>query len=149
MKQIYHILHQKTQIQFRAGKPHWEKGSERCALSELRKHPMMAYHSMKWTNWWSVPKCGKSLTTFVVSVEGGGDGISDYELHLCSIVVATIILYISWQRPGAICNATLDKLKAAKVVVKDGKTVIIISIAVSAVLALPHTWVLHHLWVKW
>ena len=68
----------------------------------------------------------------------GGDGISDYELHLCSIVVATTILYKSWQRPGAICNATLDKLKAAKMVVKDGKTVIIISVAVSAVLALLH-----------
>ena len=79
------------------------------------------------------------MTTFVVSVEGGGgDGISDYELHLCSIVVATTILYKSWQQPGAICNPTLDKLKAAKMVVKDGKTVIIISVAVSTVLALLH-----------
>ena len=66
----------------------------------------------------------------------GGDGISDNELHLCSIV--TTILYKSWQRPGAICNATLDKIKAAKMVVKDAKTVIIISGAVSAVLALLH-----------
>ena len=69
----------------------------------------------------------------------GGYGISDYELHLCSIVVATTILYKSWQWPGAICNTTLDKLKAAKMVVKDGKTVIIISVVVSAVLALLHT----------
>ena len=68
----------------------------------------------------------------------GGDCISKYELHLCSIVVATTILYKSWQRPGAICNATLDKIKAAKMVVKDAKTVIIISGAVSAVLALLH-----------
>ena len=51
----------------------------------------------------------------------GGDGISDYEQHLCSIVVATTILYKSWQWPVAIYNATLDKLKAAKMVVKDGK----------------------------
>ena len=59
----------------------------------------------------------------------GGDGISDYELDLCSIVVATNILYKSWQRPGAICNVTLDEFKAAKMVVKDGKVVFIISVA--------------------
>ena len=53
---------------------------------------------------------------------GGGDGISDYELDLCIILVAINILYKSWQRPGAICNATLDEFKAAKMVVKNGKT---------------------------
>ena len=40
--------------------------------------------------------------TYVVRVEGGvGASASDNELDPCSVIIATNILYKSWQRPGA------------------------------------------------
>lgn len=58
-----------------------------------------------------------------------GENMTDNELDLCSVMLATNLLYKSWQRPGTVCNATLDELKAAKLVCQDGKTVVIISVA--------------------
>ena len=61
--------------------------------------------------------------------KGRGGSISDNELDLCSVIIATNILYKSWQRAGAVCNATLEELKAARMVIQKGRTVVIIGVA--------------------
>ena len=55
--------------------------------------------------------------------------VTDRELDLCTVILATNLLYKSWQRPGVIYNATLDELKAAKLVCQDGKAVVIMRLA--------------------
>ena len=96
----------------------------------------MKVHPSKLISWWNVPKRGESLITYVMRVEReggeggeGGGSISDNELDLCSVIIATNILYKSWKQAGAVCNATLEELKAARMVIQKGRTVVIIGVA--------------------
>ena len=49
-----------------------------------------------------------------------GEPVATEALNRCSVLMATTILYKSWQRPGAIANCTCDELKAAKLVTQNG-----------------------------
>ena len=49
-----------------------------------------------------------------------GEPVATEALNRCSALMATTILYKSWQRPGAIANCTCDELKAAKLVTQNG-----------------------------
>lgn len=47
-----------------------------------------------------------------------GETISTRLLNECSVILASSILYKNWQRPGAVCNATVEEFKSCKLVVR-------------------------------
>ena len=43
-------------------------------------------------------------------------------LNRCSVVIASLLMYKSWQRPGAVCNCTLLEYQNAKRVLGEGQS---------------------------
>ena len=50
-----------------------------------------------------------------------GTDIQVQVLNRCSVVMATLLMYKSWQRPGAVCNCTLLEYQNAKLVLGEGQ----------------------------
>lgn len=57
-----------------------------------------------------------------------GKPITTSQLNMCSIAIAGSILYKNWQRPGAVCNASLSEYQNAKTIVQDVKTRYVMSV---------------------
>ena len=55
--------------------------------------------------------------------------VSTQEMNACTIMMATLLTFGSWQRPGAVANATLAEYKNRTEVRHEGETVIIIEVA--------------------
>ena len=54
---------------------------------------------------------------------------STREMNACTTMMATLLTFRSWQRPGAVANATLAEYKNRTEVQREGETVIIIKVA--------------------
>ena len=50
-----------------------------------------------------------------------GTDIQVQVLNRCSVVMATLLMHKSWQRPGAVCNCTLLEYQNAKLVLGEGQ----------------------------
>ena len=55
--------------------------------------------------------------------------VSTREMNACMIMMATLLTFRSWQRPGAVANATLAEYKNRTEVRHEGETVTIIKVA--------------------
>ena len=55
--------------------------------------------------------------------------VSKREMNACTIMVATLLTFRSWQRPGAVANATIAEYKKRTEVRREGETVTIIKVA--------------------
>ena len=49
-------------------------------------------------------------------------------LDQCAVALAGSVLYKNWQRPGAVCNATLRQIAEAKVMAREGLSLYVMSI---------------------
>ena len=49
------------------------------------------------------------------------ENVSSAELNRCTLSVAALLLYKNWQRPGAVCNCTMEDLKNARVLLGEGE----------------------------
>ena len=54
--------------------------------------------------------------------------VSTREMNACTIMMATLLTFRSWQRPGAAANATLAEYKNRTEVPHEGETVTIIKV---------------------
>ena len=45
------------------------------------------------------------------------------------MIIGAIILYKNWQQQGAVCNATLDELRSARMATQDNEKNCVISVA--------------------
>ena len=60
---------------------------------------------------------------------GGELPVSTREMNACTIMMATLLTFHSWQQPGAVANATLAEYKNRTEVRHEGETVTIIKVA--------------------
>ena len=70
-----------------------------------------------------VLKCQEMWEEYTkVAHQHGGGQVSSSTLDLCTTIIATLLTFRSWQRPGAVANATLQEYKQRKEV-KTGSDV--------------------------
>ena len=55
--------------------------------------------------------------------------VSTQEMNACTILMATLLTFRSWQQPRAVANATLAEYKNRTEVQREGETVTIIKVA--------------------
>ena len=47
---------------------------------------------------------------------------------MCTIALARSVVFNNWQRPDAVCNATITEYESAKIMSKEGKSVVVINV---------------------
>ena len=55
--------------------------------------------------------------------------VSKWEMDACTVMVAALLTFRSWQRPGAVANATLVEYRKRTEIQKEGETLTIIKVA--------------------
>ena len=68
---------------------------------------------------------------FVAASNKLGDNlpVSKWEMDACTVMVAALLTFRSWQRPGAVANATLVEYRKRTEIQKEGETLTIIKVA--------------------
>ena len=74
--------------------------------------------------------CDAMWDEFTTIAENLGKGlpISDHELNRCTVMVATLLTFRSWQRPGAAYHMTLDEWEHRKELKEGDQTSVVISV---------------------
>ena len=55
--------------------------------------------------------------------------VKNQELNLCTTIIAALLIFRSWQRPGAVMNATLDEYKDRSEVRVRGEAMVVMKVA--------------------
>ena len=55
--------------------------------------------------------------------------VSTQEMDSCTIMVAALLTFRSWQRPGAVVNATMSEYRNSTEIVQEGETLTILKVA--------------------
>ena len=54
---------------------------------------------------------------------------SKREMDSCTIMVTAMLTFRSWQRPGAVANATMTEYRNSQEIVQEGETVTVLRVA--------------------